>query len=400
VVTDDRGATDSRDHDAEAKAPPPPPENKAPHAEFEVHCSDMTCTFQDRSTDDDGTIQSHSWTFGDGTSSTETNPTHTYSIPDKYKVTLVVTDDRGATDSRDHDAEAKAPPPANTSTQITSDGPDPSEPGQQITVSFTVTAGSGTADGPVTISDANGGGCSGDAPSGNCSYTPNGTGSRTITATYAGNAGFQRSSDTEQHTVNQPPPPNEAPTAAFNPPSCTVGVACQFNDASRDDGTVVAWEWDFGENGAKSTLQNPEYTYTSSGAHTVKLRVTDNAGQQSAETQHTVDVAEAPTAPNSAPVAQIGSITCTGTHCEYSDNSTDPDGAATIARYAWLFGDGESSDAQNPTHDYANPGDYTVTLTVTDDHNATDQTARGLAVQAPPSNIRSAGTLIAKGPSS
>ncbi len=113
VVTDDRGGTDSRDHDAEAKAPPPPPENKAPHAEFEVHCTDMTCGFQDRSTDDDGTIQSHSWTFGDGTSSTETNPSHTYTTPGKYKVTLVVTDDRGGTDSRDHDAEAKAPPPAN-----------------------------------------------------------------------------------------------------------------------------------------------------------------------------------------------------------------------------------------------------------------------------------------------
>jgi PKD repeat protein len=315
-------------------------------------------------------------------------------------VTLTVTDNAGATDTRQHDAEAKPAPPAKTTTQITSDNPDPSDPGQQITVTFTVASGSGTPGGPVTISDANGGGCTGNAPSGNCSYTPNGTGSRTITATYGGSASFQGSSDTEQHTVNQPPPPNEAPTAAFNPPGCTVGVACQFNDASTDDGTVVAWEWDFGENGAKSSLQNPAYTYTSSGAHTVKLRVTDNAGQQSAETQHTIDVADAPSAPNSAPVAQIGSITCTGTHCEYSDNSTDPDGAATIASYAWLFGDGDSSNAQNPTHDYAGPGDYTVTLTVTDDHNATDQTARGLAVQPPPGNIRSAGTLLAKSPPS
>ena len=166
VVTDDRGGTDSRDHDAEAKAPPPPPENKAPHAEFEVHCTDMTCGFQDRSTDDDGTIQSHSWTFGDGTNSTETNPSHTYTTPGKYKVTLVVTDDRGGTDSRDHDAEAKAPPPANTTTEITSDNPDPSDPGQQITVTFSVTSSSGTPNGTVRISDANGGGCTGNAPSG------------------------------------------------------------------------------------------------------------------------------------------------------------------------------------------------------------------------------------------
>ncbi|MFL5448275.1 MAG: PKD domain-containing protein, partial [Gemmatimonadales bacterium] len=199
-----------------------------------------------------------------------------------------------ATDSREHDAEAKAPPPANTTTTITSHNPDPSDPGQQITVSFTVTSGSGTPDGTVTISDANGGGCSGDAPSGNCSYTPNGTGSRTITATYGGSAGFQRSSDTEQHTVNEPPPPNQAPTAAFAAPTCTTGQACNFTDGSSDpDGTVVAWSWDFGD-GENSSQQNPTHVYNASGPYTVKLRVTDNDNAQSSEVQQTVTVNDPP----------------------------------------------------------------------------------------------------------
>ncbi|MFL5513213.1 MAG: PKD domain-containing protein [Gemmatimonadales bacterium] len=293
TVTDDDGASASVTHQVTA-TPPPPPANKAPHAEFAVQCTEMSCAFQDRSTDDDGTIQSHRWTFDDGTSSTETNPSHTYTTPGKYKVTLVVTDNQGATDSRDHDAEAKAPPPANTTTTITSHNPDPSDPGQQITVSFTVTSGSGTPDGTVTISDANGGGCSGDAPSGNCSYTPNGTGSRTITATYGGSAGFQRSSDTEQHTVNEPPPPNQAPTAAFAAPTCTTGQACNLTDGSSDpDGTVVAWSWDFGD-GENSSQQNPTHVYNASGPYTVKLRVTDNDNAQSSEVQQTVTVNDPP----------------------------------------------------------------------------------------------------------
>jgi PKD repeat protein len=298
VVTDNQGATDSREHDAEAKAPPPPPANKPPHAEFAVQCTDMTCAFQDRSTDDDGTIQGHSWSFGDGTSSTETNPSHTYTTAGKYKVTLVVTDNQGGTASRDHDVDAKAPPPASTTTTITSDTPEPSDPGQQITVSFTVTSGSGTPGGTVTISDANGGGCTGDAPSGSCSYTPNGTGNRTITATYGGNAGFQGSSDTEQHTVNEPPP-NQAPTAAFAAPTCTTGEACGFTDGSSDpDGNVVAWNWDFGD-GGNSSQQNPTHVYNTSGSYPVKLRVTDNDNDQSPEVQQTVTVNDPPPAAGS-----------------------------------------------------------------------------------------------------
>lgn len=49
------------------------------------------------STDSDGTIVSYLWDFGDGTTSTDTNPSHTYANADSYTVTLTVTDNSGLT---------------------------------------------------------------------------------------------------------------------------------------------------------------------------------------------------------------------------------------------------------------------------------------------------------------
>lgn len=53
----------------------------------------MEITFTDASTDADGSVQSYSWDFGDGTTSTEQNPTHTYSDDAQtFEVALTVTD--------------------------------------------------------------------------------------------------------------------------------------------------------------------------------------------------------------------------------------------------------------------------------------------------------------------
>ncbi len=52
------------------------------------------------SSDPEGTIVAYDWDFGDGTSGTGVNPTHTYTTADTYTVTLTVTDDVGATDTQ------------------------------------------------------------------------------------------------------------------------------------------------------------------------------------------------------------------------------------------------------------------------------------------------------------
>src|SRR5919107_3615203 len=87
---------------------------------------------------------------------------------------------------------------------------------------------------------------------------------------------------------------NEDPVAAFTAPSCTVGVPCQFTDASSDpDGTddITGWEWDFGD-GAVSHNPNPSRSYNEAGDKTVELTVTDAAGASNS-VQHTVTVAPA-----------------------------------------------------------------------------------------------------------
>jgi hypothetical protein len=65
-----------------------------------------------------------------------------------------------------------------------------------------------------------------------------------------------------------------------------------------------------------------------------------------------------------APVARFDWFAHSGTSVTFIDQSSDSDGH--IVAWRWDFGDGTSSVEQSPDHAYPRPGDYTVTLTVTD----------------------------------
>lgn len=196
---------------------------------------------------------------------------------------------------------------AGSTIEITEDEPDGSTVGQAITVEFTVTgAGGGTPTGDVTVTLSGGPeSCRATLSNGagSCQLTPLTPGTsnnnrRVLTATYGGDAGFSGDTDTENHQVNPVPSSNNPPTAAFNPPSCTAGQPCQFNDGSSDsDGSVVGWLWDFGD-GQTSPLQNPSVTFAE-GTKSVKLTVTDDDGATSSVI-HDVSVARAS---GTAPVA-------------------------------------------------------------------------------------------------
>ncbi len=129
---------------------------------------------------------------------------------------------------------------ANTTTTITSDNPDPSVVGEAVTVSFTVAAAvtvkaaSATvqvvAPGPtgdVTVSDG-AVSCTGTVVEGTCELTFTSPGSKTLTATYAGDASFNGStSANEPHTVNKA---NTTTTiTSDNPDPSAVGQAVTVN---------------------------------------------------------------------------------------------------------------------------------------------------------------------------
>jgi len=81
-----------------------PPANQPPIAVAAASPTDgevsLTVAFDGSdSFDDDGTVMDYSWDFGDGGTSALTSPSHTYTTPGIYTVTLTVTDDEGATDS-------------------------------------------------------------------------------------------------------------------------------------------------------------------------------------------------------------------------------------------------------------------------------------------------------------
>ena len=94
--------------------------------------------------------------------------------------------------------------PNPTTTTITADTPDPSTPGQSVAVSVTVSGTGTTPTGTVAITGADSnctitlsGG------SGSCNVVFNTAGTKTITATYSGDANYASSVGTTSHTVNQ-----------------------------------------------------------------------------------------------------------------------------------------------------------------------------------------------------
>jgi gliding motility-associated-like protein len=117
---------------------------------------------------------------------------------------------------------------------------------------------------------------------------------------------------------------------------------------------VTSWFWDFGD-GFTSTQQNPgPHVYIDSGTYTLKLRITTTGGC----TDSVVVPGAIRTGP--PPVANFsfnGTDTCAGTGLQFTDHSAPAD------KWTWNFGDGGSSNDQNPFHEFVDTGYFNISLT-------------------------------------
>ncbi|AWZ49085.1 collagenase [Clostridiaceae bacterium 14S0207] len=159
---------------------------------------------------------------------------------------------------------------------------------------------------------------------------------------------------------------NALPYAKINGPY--IGIQTDnirfSSEGSQDvDGKIVKYEWDFGD-GSKSSEANPRHIYKEVGEYTIKLKVTDDKGESSTavSTVTVKDISE-----NNLPIVKIGGPYQGFNNQKigfYSNGTRDEDGE--IKSYEWNFGDGSKSNEANPIHVYKEPGNYTVTLKVTD----------------------------------
>ncbi len=146
---------------------------------------------------------------------------------------------------------------------------------------------------------------------------------------------------------------------------------------------VTAYQWDFDNDGTfDATGATVSHTFTTTGLHTVRLRVTDSGGHTTEATSRiTVRAVGAPTATASgSPTEGPASLEVT-----FSGSGTDADGS--ITDYAWDFdGDGtfdhHATTPGDVTHTYETPGIYNAVFQITDDSGKTDTVVVPITVTA------------------
>lgn len=174
-------------------------------------------------------------------------------------------------------------------------------------------------------------------------------------------------------------PPNNPPVANFTV-SCTENV-CAFDarGSTDENAATLTYSWNFGNGSGSGPV--PTRTYTSANTYTVTLTARDEWGTTATSTD-TVTISEP--SGNRPPVAVINPPACAGLSCNFSAvGSSDPDTGDTIS-YQWSWGDGTpQSTNTSPSHTFPAPGQYEVSLRVTDGWGKATTVTRQVTVSSP-----------------
>jgi predicted outer membrane repeat protein len=203
------------------------------------------------------------WDFGDGATSAEPSPTHTYEQPGLYTVTLTVSNLFGSHTHTETGYISVTEPAAPLAYFVAS----PRSGFAPLTVAFEDRSAGGPTSWDWDFGDE---ATSTDQDPVHLYDEP---GSYTVTLTVTNEFGSQARTEPDYIIVAEPVPP-EAHFSA-TPTSGIVPLTVTFTDQSTHDPT--AWAWDFGDGGS-STEQHPEYIYQTAGTFAVTLTVSNAHG--------------------------------------------------------------------------------------------------------------------------
>ncbi len=313
---------------------------------------------------------SYKWDFGDSTTSTLPNPTHTYNSLGNFNVQLVVTNANGCTDTVKKISAVRIIKPVVTFSNLPDSG----------CVSFTKTFTSTTnsIDTVTSYLWDFGDGTTSTNPTPTHTYNSPGIYPVTVIITTAGGC-----SDTA--TMARGIIVNSKPVAIF---SATPKVACaktMVNFTDESTGSPIRWLWDFGD-GATSILQNPGHVFNDTGYKSVQLIIWNSGCSDTVKYQKYVYI--------KPPIARfIVAFDCSKPlERVFTDQSVGAD------TWNWDFGDGHTSTQQHPVHVYAAAGSYPVRLTVTNNSTGCDfDAAKTIQVITAKASFFASDTVICKG---
>lgn len=315
-------------------------------------CSPLTVQFHCSTP---ATGNTFNWNFGDGGTSNQNSPSHVYTSQGLFTTSVTVTNVNGCSASYAYSAPVVVNnPDASFHTDVTSGCPP-------LQVSFYSHAGSGAASYLWNFGD----GTTSTQAHPVHLYTSAGVYTPSLTVTDASGC---------TATYSLPAPISAAQTATnfITPPPVTACAPFTVGFSDNSFG-AASWNWNFGD-GNSSSQQNPTHTYTTPGTYTVSLTTMTNGigcGQN-------------------IPVYRIFNIKGGKANFSFQTEQCPPyiayfqDSSINAVSWLWNFGDGTTSTQQNPTHTYANPGSYTVSLTITTADGCTYTSTHNYAVNFQP----------------
>lgn len=149
-------------------------------------------------------------------------------------------------------------------------------------------------------------------------------------------------------------PEPQPPIARYSaePVDGLAPLMVRFTDTS--GGSPESWLWSFGD-GESSTSQHPVHVYQAPGVYPVSLTVRNPYGTNTLSEEGAIAVGMTPQAGFSA-APREGTAPLSVRFTDLSRGSPD--------EWSWNFGDGSGASEKNPAHTYLEPGDYSVSLTV------------------------------------